>query len=208
LPPDGGALSFARVFATVCLSALGLSGCVQQAVLENDVRSAIWKSRTLSTASDLSLAHAALSAQLVELEALYQRDHEDVRVRQLLASGYALMARGFVELRYLEALAGGDNARAEQERLLRGQSEMRARYYAKGLDPKSLELLLDRQLTTAEQACRQHDRAAYEAELNQVLLPKAASSEGQLHLELAKAQARLWLQPGVSARCGFEPVTR
>jgi hypothetical protein len=172
-------------------------------VLENDVRSAIWKSRTLSTTVDLSLAQAALSAQLVELEALYQRDPSDERVRRLLARGYALMGRGFVELRQLEALAAGDVARADRERALRADAEARARYYAAKLEPSSLELKLDSELSLAEQACRRRDRAAYEAELNRLLQAAAGSAEERLQTALVQAQARAWLQPNVAARCAF-----
>jgi hypothetical protein len=208
LPPDGVSLSFPRVFAAVCLSALGLSGCVQQAVLENDVRSAIWKSRTLSTASDLSLAHAALSAQLVELEALYQRDTGDGRLQKLLAHGYALMARGFVELRYLDALAAGDSARAERERALREDADARARFYSAKLEPGSLKLPLEAALSTALQACEKHDRAAYEAELNRILQGHPGAAEERLDSALTHGLASAWLQPGVAARCGFEPAAR
>lgn len=208
MPADGGALSFLRAFAAVCLSTLGLSGCVQQAVLENDVRSAIWKSRTLATATDLSLAHAALSAQLIELEALYQRDASDVRVQKLLSHGYATMARGFVELRYLDALAAGDAARAERERALREDAEARARYYAAKLEPGSLRLSIEEALSNALQACQKHHRAAYEAELNRILQTHPGAPEERLDSALVHGLASAWLQPGVAARCGFDSAAR
>lgn len=182
---------------------LGMTGCVQQAVLENDVRTAVWKSRTLATASDLSLAHSALSSQLVELEALYQRDPADARVQKLLAHGYAVMARGFVELRYLDALAAGDTARAEQERALRADAEARARYYAAKLEPGSLKLQLESDLASALQACQNHDRAAYEGELNRILQSRPAAPEQRLDAALVHALASAWLRPGVAARCAF-----
>lgn len=190
-------------------AALALSGCVQQAVLENDVRSAIWKSRTLSTATDLSLAHAALSAQLVELEALYQRDNADERVKQLLTDGYALMAHGFVELRYLDALSQSDTARADYELGLRANAEARGRYYAARLARLHLPESTIKpskawdELTGAEQACRQHDRAGYEAELNRLLAIEKPKPEQQLQVALVHALASAWLRPRVAERCGF-----
>ncbi|HVY26244.1 MAG TPA: hypothetical protein VHB79_06810 [Polyangiaceae bacterium] len=192
--------------------ALALSGCVQQAMLENDVRSAIWKSRTLSTASDLSLAHAALSAQLVELEALYQRDHHDERIQHLLVDGYAMMARGFVELRYLDAVSQGDTARADYERGLREDAQSRERYYIQLLDSPSVRLhgagpkqpgSLDAAFADAERACGQHDRTSYEAELNRLLAGQSDSPEQRLHQALVHALASAWLRPRVAERCRF-----
>jgi hypothetical protein len=117
-----------RWVARLALASVVLAtGCVRHAVLENDVRSAEWKARALSTASNLHLAEAALSAQLVELEALYQRDDRDARVRSLLSRGYGLMARGFIEARRLEALAEPDDARAELELRSRKDAEARPR---------------------------------------------------------------------------------
>lgn len=188
--------------------ALALGGCVQQAVLENDVRSAIWKSRTLSTATDLSLAHAALSAQLVELEALYQRDSSDFRVKQLLAKGYGLMAHGFVELRYLDALSQGDTARADYELGLRADAERRSRYYMHHGLPESTvpgPKAFDADLAQAEAACQKHDRTAYEAELNRLLASRESKPEKQLQLTLVHALAGAWLRPRVYERCGFPP---
>ncbi len=118
---------------------LSLSGCMQQAVLENDVRSAQWKARTLATATDVNIAQAALSAQLVELEALYQRTPDDARVLGLLDRGYRLMAQGFIELRRLDAVNARDPARAEQEAQRRSDAEARARYYRQKL-PTSAQI--------------------------------------------------------------------
>ncbi len=182
-----------------------LSGCVRQAVLENDVRSAEWKARTLATATDPSLAHAALSAQLVELEALHQRDAEDARVRGLLERGYWLMARGFVELRRLEAAASGDGARVAQEAQLKADAEQRARYYAPVAARRPPEFELERMLRGAGEACAKHDRARYEQELNAALAEPEKTPEKRLEQSLGKRLAALWLAPSVAARCGFGP---
>jgi hypothetical protein len=187
--------------AALVLSAGLLVGCVREAVLENDVRSAVWRARTLRTATDVSLAHAALSAQLVELEALHQRDPDDVRVRELLERGYLLMARGFVELRRVEAVASGDGARAEQELQLRADAEARARYY--GGSKKPIELELDRALKPAEEACGKHDRAEYERRLDAILAEPAGAAEQQLERALSRRLATAWLAPNVAARCMF-----
>jgi hypothetical protein len=193
---NGGVLALLLAFAA--------GGCVQHAVLENDVRSAEWKARTLSTAVDLNLAHAALSAQLVELEALYQRDPSDARVRSLLARGYRLMAGGFVELRRLEALAAGDTARAEQERALRSDAEARARYY-RGSPPSGSEShsSLERDFAEPEVACARHDRVGYEALLNALLTKPEGDAEGRLERALEQKLAANWLMPNVAARCRF-----
>lgn len=184
------------------LSASLLLGCVREAVLENDVRGAEWKARTLGTSTDPSLAYAALSAQLVELEALHQRDPEDARVRGLLARGYLLMARGFIELRRLEAAASGEGARAEQEAQLQADAESRALYYA---SPRAAlaPLALQAALRGAADACRAHDRAGYERQLNEALARPEASPETRLESALARRLAALWLSPSVAARCGF-----
>ncbi len=181
---------------------LSLPGCVQQAVLENDVRSAVWKSRTLSTASDPAIAYAALSAQLVELEALYQRDPGDRRVTGLLARGYALMAHGFVELRRLEAIAAGDDARAAQDEVLKKDAAGRAIYYRmQGNAPPAT--WLQAQLADAESACNKRDRPSYERELNQLLMLAEDQPEQRLERALVKRQASAWLTPNVAARCRF-----
>ncbi len=192
-----------RALAALLVSGL-LSGCVQQAVLENDIRTAQWKSRTLATATDLDLAYAALSAQLVELEALYQRDRSDERVRELLARGYALMARGFVELRRLEALARGESARATREQQLRADAAARARYYAVSAPRLAVdEMPFESALAGAAAACARHDRARYEHELNALLGAAEATGEGRLQQALARRQASAWLSVGVAERCRF-----
>jgi hypothetical protein len=201
----GGLLSQKRWLA---LALLALSGCVQQAVLENDVTNATWKARTLATATDLRLAEAALAAQLVELEALYQRNPDDARVLGLLEHGYSLMARGFVEARRLEAIAAGDEARAERERRAQTDAEARARYYRA---PSSFALRLasapagaEQELTAAERACRRRDRSEYERELNGVLLRSEQRPEARLGHALAQRLAAAWLMPKLAARCHFE----
>jgi hypothetical protein len=186
--------------------AVSLSGCVQQAVLENDVRSAQWKARTLATAADLSIAHAALSAQLVELEALHQRDPSDGRVLGLLDHGYGLMAHGFIELRRLEALAAGDTARADQESALRADAAGRARYYRQKLGSGSSSLVrlrVESDFAEPEAACARHDRAAYEAELNELLLEREQAPEQRLERALERRLAAAWLMTNVAARCKF-----
>lgn len=188
--------------AALVVAASLLVGCVREAVLENDVRSAQWKARTLATATDPSLSHAALSAQLVDLEALYQRDPKDPRIGALLERGYWLMARGFIELRRLEAAASGDGARAEQEAQLRADAEQRAAYYAPK-PRKPVELELERALRGAEEACKTHDRAGYERALHEVLARPAPSPEARLEHALARRLAALWLAPNVALRCGF-----
>lgn len=179
---------------------LAASGCVQHAVLENDVRSAEWKARTLSTASNLSLGEAALSAQLVELEALYQRDSSDRRVKNLLSHGYRLLAYGFVEARRLEALAQGDGARAELELRDRRDAEARARYYGGSQVAPSL---LQSGLSPADAACHAHDRDAYERSLAELLAAPETNPEQRLERALLRRLARSYLAPQVAARCGF-----
>jgi hypothetical protein len=197
-------LRASRYFAAILT--LALSGCVQQAVLENDVRSAQWKARTLSTAADIDLAFAALSAQLVELEALHQRDQSDARVLGLLDRGYRLMAHGFIELRYLEALAANDSARADTEARLRADAEARARYYRERLDasaPKLAPLSVESDFTEAEAACARHDRGDYEQRLNALLAAPETKPEARLERTLVRRIAGAWLLPGVAARCKF-----
>jgi hypothetical protein len=195
------AASFALIFAFT------LSGCVQQAVLENDVRSAQWKARTLGTAADPSIAYAALSSQLVELEALHQRDPSDARVLGLLDRGYRLMAHGFVELRYLEALSAADLPAAERERLLRGDAEARARYYRERLGAgaaTSPPLAVESDFADAEAACARHDRADYEQRLNGLLAAPEKQPEERLERALTRRLAACWLSPNVAARCKFQ----
>jgi hypothetical protein len=201
----GGFLSQTRWLG---LLSLALGGCVQQAVLENDVGSATWKARTLTTVSDVRLAEAALAAQLVELEALYQRNPEDARVQRLLEQGYSLMARGFIEARRLDALAAGDDARAEQERRAQADAAERARFYRPASSPSPHEALApagpEQELTEAEQACRKRDRSSYERELNRVLAKRETRPESRLKQALAQRLAAAWLMPKVAARCQFE----
>lgn len=179
---------------------------MQQAVLENDVRSAQWRARTLSTAADPSLAFAALSAQLVELEALHQRDPSDARVLGLLDRGYRLMAHGFIELRYLEALAVADLGNAEREQQLRADAEARARFYRERLGrsaAKGPPLAVESDFADAEAACARHDRAAYDARLNALLAAPEKDPEERLQRALSRRLASSWLLPSIAARCKF-----
>jgi hypothetical protein len=183
-----------------------LCGCVRDAVLENDVRNAQWRARTLATAADPSIAFAALSAQLVELEAIYQRAPDDDRVRALLARGYVLMARGFVELRRLDAVVAGDGARAEREAQLRADAERRARYYALTVGPSArvaVQLEFEPPLASADEACRRHDRVHYEQGLNAMLAAPEPAPEKRLEAALGRRLAAAWLAPSVAARCSF-----
>lgn len=175
---------------------------MQQAVLENDVRNAIWKSRTLATSSDPNLAYAALSAQLVELEALYQRDAGDRRITLLLARGYELMAQGFVELRRLDAIASGDDARAAQEESLKKDAQARSIYYRTAGNAAPVSSIQP-QLAEADAACRAHDRARYEERLNGLLTLTEQHPEQRLEHALLRQVASLWLMPKVAVRCGF-----
>jgi hypothetical protein len=202
----GGALKVlgGRFFAA--LWTLTLSGCVTHAVLENDVRSAQWRARTLATAADPSLAFAALSAQLVELEALYQRDPNDARVLGLLDRGYRLMAHGFIELRYLEALGAGDLGRADQEAQLRGDAVARARYYRERLATgraDSARLRIESDFAEPDAACARHDRAAYEQQLNALLAAAEKAPEERLERALSRRLASARLMPNVALRCKF-----
>jgi hypothetical protein len=200
----GGVLSGARWLGLI---ALVLGGCVQQAVLENDVTSATWKARTLTTVSDLRLAEAALAAQLVELEALYQRDSGDGRVLRLLEQGYSLMASGFIEARRLDALAAGDDAKVEQERRARADAEARALFYRRSCLSPRLAIPTggpEQELSQAEQACRKRDRASYERDLNRVLSQRERRPESRLRHALAQRLAAAWLMPRVAARCQFD----
>ena len=178
---------------------------MQQAVLENDVRSAVWKARTLATATDLSIAQAALSAELVELEALYQRAPDDPRVLGLLERGYELMARGFIELRRLEAVSADDRARAQQETELFADAEARARYYRQRLGARVTgeRSKLEGSLAEPQAACARHDRAGYEQRLNALLTEPAGGPEDRLERALIKKLASAWLLPNVEARCKF-----
>lgn len=196
-------MSRSRFARLALLLTLSLSGCVQQAVLENDVRSAVWKSRTLATATDVNIAQAALSAQLVELEALYQRAPDDARVLGLLDRGYRLMAQGFIELRRLDAVNARDSARAEQETQLQSDAEARARYYRQKLPTgaQSSRSKLESAFADAEAACAKHDRGAYEQPLNALLGEPESAPEERLERALVKKLASAWLLPNVAERC-------
>ena len=176
---------------------------MRQAVLENDVQSAQWKARTLATATDVNIAEAALSAELVELEALYQRTPDDARVLGLLDRGYGLMAQGFIELRHLDALNAHDVARAEQEARLRSDAEARARYYRQRLpvSEQSSRSKLESALAEAEAACARHDRSSYEQQLNALLAQPEGAAEARLEHALIKKLAGAWLLPNVAERC-------
>src|SRR5258706_2706627 len=119
-----------RALLGATFGALLLAGCVQSAVLENDVRAAEARDAALGGASDLELADAALASELVELEALYRRAPKDARVLSLLSRGYAMYGLGFVEPRRLEALAAGDAARADYEAARRRGALERAAFFA------------------------------------------------------------------------------
>lgn len=191
---------------------LGVTGCVHDAVLDNDIARAHATQASLLTATDVRIAEAALSAQLVELEALYLRDTRNYRaqgVLDLLDKGYGLMAQGFIELRRLDAVAAGDTARAEQERQLQADATARSSYYRarSGHHPEGTLPRLDLKAAFfggAEAACQQHDRAAYERSLSALLARSNSSPERRLELALAKRQAAAWLMPNVFARCAFE----
>lgn len=191
-------------FAATLLLAVAFGGCVQQAALENQVRHAEWQARTLSTQTDLRLAGAALSAQLVELEALYQQSPDDRRVLELLTRGYLLWARGFVEVSELEAVEAGDAARAERERRLGRDAESRAHYYASKLSPPPRDISrLATAFTGADAACARHDRASYERELGGLLGVAQVDPEQRLETALLEQLAAIRLLPKVAARCGF-----
>jgi hypothetical protein len=181
------------------------TGCVRDAVLENDVRNAQWKARTLSTQSDLNLAEAALSAQLVELEALYQRDATDARVLGLLDAGYGLLAQGFIEARRLDAVAAGDTARAAQEAEKAADAEARAKFYRASLPAQapSTRTALTGALAEAERACQRRERPRYEQQLHTLLVEPEGEPEQRLKRALLRRLASAWLLPGVAARCGF-----
>jgi hypothetical protein len=207
LSVGGGALTVASCSRLLAiLIAISSGGCVTHAVLENDVRSAQWRARTLSTAADPSLAYAALSAQLVELEALYQRAPSDTRVLGLLDHGYRLMAHGFIELRHWEALGAGDAGRAEQEARLRRDAEARARYYRGRLpsgSAASQPLRLEGDFVEPDAACAHHDRAGYEQRLNALLAASEKTPEERLERALARRLASARLMPNVARRCRF-----
>jgi hypothetical protein len=218
LPPVGGALKspgVTRGFRLLLAATFGLmlGGCVQQAVLENDVRDAQWKARVLSTQNDLELAEAALAAQLVELEALYQRAPGDARVVGLLAKGYWLWADGFIEGRKIEAMVAGNQPDAARQERRQAQARARRSYYSKLAAPSAAGagLAADSQpdfggawlLERPRAACAAHDRVSYERELTDILRAPEDAPEARLGLALAQRLAKSWLDPAVSARCKF-----
>jgi hypothetical protein len=151
----------------------------------------------------VNIAEAALSAELVELEALYQRTPDDARVLELLDRGYRLMAQGFIELRHLDAINARDVARAEQEVQLRSDAEARARYYRRRLpvSAQSSRSKLESALAEAEAACAKHDRTGYEQQLNALLAEPESAPEARLERALLKKLAGAWLLPNVAERC-------
>jgi hypothetical protein len=187
------------------------SGCVRDAVLENDVQNAERKARVLGSVSDCEHAEAALAAQLVELEALYLRSPRDRRVLELLGAGYFRMAGGFLEARRLEALAAGDAAAAAHEAERQRDARARATFYQGRLGaPASPETTLavgrslGAQLRLAEAACQAHDRVRHDAVLAALLAQRDARPEIRLDLALAQRIARSLLKPEVGARCQFK----
>jgi len=193
--------------ALLPLFTLLLAGCVRDAVLENDVRNAEWKSRVLTTQSDWQVAQAALGAQLVELEALYQRAPSDARVSRLLAKGFWLLADGFIEAERLEAIAAGDSA--EETRQEQRQADARARrdFYAQrpSAAPDDAQNSAAFLLLSPKRACQAHDRRRYESELNALLVLRESDAEQRLSLALTRRLARDSLAPAVAERCGFAP---
>jgi len=182
------------------------SGCVQQAVLENDVGNAQWKARVLATQVDLELAQAAASAELVELEALYQRAPDDARVTALLTDGFARLADGFIEAQRLEAVVAGDVAETAMQAQRQADARARSAYYRKQLGKRNGKAAPQPSLALLEparDACRKRERARYETELSALLSASAAQPEERLQLALAQRQARFWLLPKLSQRCGF-----
>ena len=186
------------------------ASCVRQAVLENQLSLAQDRERALAQSSDLNVAEAALSAHLIELEALlHQRgQYREQQLFELLHRGYTLLARGFIEARRLDAVAAGDSARAEAEGRLLANAEARAREYRRlagqGLDDRSSEPTPPHELLRrAEATCRTKDAAGYERELTALLARAANSPDERLRLALAQRLAAAWLMPAVAARCGF-----
>jgi hypothetical protein len=187
----------------LCL-ALSSSGCVQQAVLENDVHRAQMRERVLTTQVDLELAQAAAAHELVELEALFQRSPRDGRVTALLAAGYTRWANDFIEAERLEALAAGDEAEAAQHERRQADARARSTYYRGQNGPWGQSAMPSPSpLAPADDACKQRDRNRYERELDALLRATAKSPEERLRLVLTQRLARLKLLPPISQRCGF-----
>lgn len=197
-----------RALCVTLAAALGALSCVEQAVLENDVRRAMLSARVLRTADDLALAQAALSSELIELEVLYQRGPRDRRVLALLARGYALLARGFIEIERLRAASEGEDALVAMQAARQERALSRAHYYAgkhstAAAERERLLALPELELTAAETACRARDRSAYERALSQELARRPADPEARLERALAQRMAQLWLTPPLVKRCGF-----
>ena len=213
LPPFGGALSLRALLAAATFSVVA-SGCVRDAVLENDVQNAERKARVLASVSDCEHAEAVLAAQLVELEALYLRSPRDRRVLELLGRGYFRMAGGFLEARRLEALAAGDAADASYQARRQEDARARASFYRSRVGPLdtpettlAVGQSLGAQLRLAEAACQAHDRLRHDAVLTALLAQRDPRPEKRLELALAQRLARSLLKPEVSARCQFAAAT-
>jgi hypothetical protein len=179
---------------------------VEQAVLENDVRNAQWKARVLTTQVDLELAQAAASAELVELEALYQRAPDDARITALLTDGFARLADGFIEAQRLEAFVADDSAETAAQERRQADARARSAYYRQQLGKRAGKAPPQASLAplqSASDACRKHERARYETELSTLLSASTTQPEQRLELALAQRQARFWLLPKLSQRCGF-----
>lgn len=204
MPALGGILS--RGLAAALWLVVTTSGCVQQAVLENDVRNAQWKARVLATQVDLRLAEAAAAAELVELEALYQRAPDDARVTALLTDGYARLADGFIEGERLAAVVAGDDAEAAAQQQRQTDARARSAYYRQQMGKQAGDSAAQPGLpllAPANDACHKRERARYETELSALLSASAQQPEQRLQLALAQRQARFWLAPKLSQRCGF-----
>jgi len=180
------------------------SGCVRDAVLENEVRRCQAHALALTSISDWDVAEAALASELVSLEALYVRRPDDVRVRTLLRDSYLLHAQGFVEARRLEALAAGDVAGEANQRARQADSLARAAFYGRQADAKHLRSTNFRTLLApAEGACQSRDRVEYERALSELLARPVTEPTARLDAAVAKRLAQSWLTRAVSARCRF-----
>jgi hypothetical protein len=196
----GGHLSLRRWLGTLLLS-LAVSGCVRQAVLENDVQRAVLQDRVLQSQLDFETAEAALAAQLIEREALFVRNPQDERAQRLLAVGYEQLGQGFIEARRLEALANSDIAEVAHQAERQRQALARAKYY--GYAGSSAAGFLA-PLEPAKSACEKRDRGAYDQLLIAVLAaPAPEQAEQRLNYVLVQRLAKSWLLPEVAARCSF-----
>jgi hypothetical protein len=66
-----------------------------------------------------------------------------------------------------------------------------------------VKLRVESDFDAAEAACGRHDRAAYETELNQLLIEREQVAEQRLERALERRLAATWLMPNVAARCKF-----